>query len=101
MTAINLSTQVPNGINSLEKINVWAGIALATVNPTQQVLVAVNQTQPQASYTVFRAADDELYISLNQIIKLDPSWATDNATKIWQKAMDVSNTVLPAGLTSN
>lgn len=96
MTALNVDTQVPNAINSAEKLAVWLGTALAKMNPTQEALVNPNQSQYKASYTVFKGADGRWYVSLNQIIELEANWEA-STDPFWNAALDISNTAFPVG----
>ncbi len=38
MTALNISTDIPTNINTLEKLAAWVGLALERCNPSAKIL---------------------------------------------------------------
>lgn len=101
MTALNISTDIPSSINSLEKLAMWTGIALATINPSNRVLINANETGRQAEYTVYPGGDNEVYYSTRIIVRLAPDYSYNDSIRLWENAQDISNTALPAGLKTN
>lgn len=100
MTTLNLN-QIPSQINSLERLAVWVGTLLSKINPVQRIPVD-NASNPRcAQYSIFKDQDGQEHIYIELVIKLDPTWTSDTATKAWMKAMDISETAILASYTSN
>lgn len=101
MTAINLATDIPSNINTLEKLAAWVGLALARVNPTTRLLEDPN-AYPQriAEAVMVRADDNSLRLVTRVSIPIADGYA-ENAAKFWTNANEISNTVLPAAFKSN
>ena len=101
MTALTIATDIPTDINSVEKLAMWAALALSTINPSNRVLVNSNDSARQAEFTIFPGGDNEIYFSARIILKLAATYATDDTIRLWENARDVSNTALPAGFKTN
>lgn len=97
MTSLDLN-QIPSQIDTLERLAAYAGIALSTVNPTLAIVENAGENpEPVSQFFILRADDGTLRLILRQSIKLDPNFATDDENALWLKALDLSNTELPAG----
>ena len=102
MTAIDITTDIPSNINTLERLAMWAIMALQRVNPTKQVIEQSNvEPENVAQNAIFQASDDTIRFFGRVSIEVDPSYAEDNSVKIWIKAKDLSNTELPASFKTN
>lgn len=96
MTAFDKSTDLPANINTLERLHVWSGLALARLNPVLQVLeVPGFSAERVAQSTLIKADDGTNRIVIRTSIAIDGDYATDTTTKFWMKAIDLSNTTLP------
>lgn len=100
MSAILLS-EIPNQINTVERLSAWSGLLLATLNPTNAVLEAPNRAEYMAQYSIIKAADGTERLILRQSLDLDPAWRADLSKKLWMWTRDISGVVVPAGYKSN
>lgn len=101
MSAINITNQIPTSIVTVEQLHVWSGLALGFMFPTTKVveteLGAVNCIQSG----IFQAADQSTRIFIRTSIELDGSYVQDRTSKLWMKAKELGNVVIPTGYTSN
>ncbi len=96
MTLLDLS-RIPSQIDTLEKLAVWAGTALAIANPTRAIIEAAGENpEPVAQFFLLRADDDQLRLILRQSIALDPDFVADDENPIWLHGKSLSDTELPA-----
>lgn len=102
MTAINLTTDIPSNINTLERLAAWAIMSLRRVNPTQKV-VEVSDTSPVnvAQAAIVQADDGTIRFFGRVSIEVAADYSEDNTVKLWMKAEELSNTVLPTAFTQN
>ena len=102
MTALNIGTDIPTNINTLERLAAWVGLALRRVNPTLAV-VEVPEASPEkvAQAAVVQADDGSTRLFIRLSIKFDPAYSEDNTIKLWEHAQEFSNTELPAAFKSN
>lgn len=102
MTQITLGTDIPSNINSLERLAMWAIIALKRVNPTTSRAIIPNEnSQDMIETAVFQGADNKYYFSGTVLIELPPDYPDDNTVKLWQKAIDIDDVQLPEALKQN
>lgn len=96
MTLINLSTDIPEDINTLERLAMWACMALRRTNPTLSIIEIANQPAEKAVQTALVQADDNTIRFIGRVsLELPADYAEDNSTKLWTKAKELSNTALP------
>lgn len=101
MTAINLTTDIPSQINTLEKLYVWAGLALANINPSLTAIEGVGYTERCAQAGIFYVAADNKYRALIRgSVQMSPDYLAGGA-KQWTFAQELSNTALPAIFKAN
>ena len=101
MTVIQASNIPSSATTSLERLGAWVVLALARVNPDFDVL------EEEASRT--RAAQVGIIVDSTGVprlvgrisIALDADYATDSTSKLWAKALELSQTALPSGFTTN
>lgn len=101
MTALNISTDIPTNINSLEKLAAWVGLALARCNPSLKILENPNVASERVAQAVLIKADDN---SLRLVVRTSIPIADDyaaNTQKFWTNAQEFSNTALPAAFKVN
>jgi hypothetical protein len=102
MTVIDSATQIPSQINTLERLAMWACMSLRRVNPTLSIIEVANEAAEKAVQTAIIQADDGSIRFVGRVsIELTPDYAEDNTTKLWTKALELSNVVLPNGFTSD
>ena len=96
MTALNVSTDIPSNINTLEKLAVWVGLALERCNPTLKILEAP-ETEPQrvAQAVLIRADDATHRTIIRASIPISSDYASNSTVKFWQNAVEISNVALP------
>lgn len=101
MTAINITTDIPSQINTLEKLAAWANLALANINPNLQATEGVGYTERVAQAGVFYVLADNKYRFLGRTsIEISPDHLAGGA-KTWTYAQELSNAALPALFKSN
>ena len=98
MTAIDITTDIPSQINTLERLAMWACMSLRRVNPTLSVIEVPDSPSEKVAQTALIQADDGSIRFVGRLsIELQSDYAEDNTTKLWTKAQEFSNTVLPEG----
>lgn len=101
MTALNIGTDIPSGINSLERLIAWGGLTLANINPSLTVIEGVGYTERAAQAGVFYVAADNKYrLLIRASIQMSPDYLAGGA-KLWTYANDLSSTAIPALFKSN
>jgi hypothetical protein len=101
MTALNLSTDIPSAINTVERLHAWSGYLLATVNPQLAILEDVNRTEFVASEGIIKAADGSIRVITRAALDLDPNYRYDSSKKLWMHVREFSSTAIPAGFKTN
>lgn len=101
MSEIVISNQIPDQINTMERLVAWGGYALAFVNPTQGVLETPERAEKAAQAAIFQAADNTYRLLVRCCLPIDPTFVTDRTKKAWMHVNELSNVVIPAGFTSN
>lgn len=100
MTAIQIANQIPNSIDTLEKLAAWSGLALSYLNPTQMAVEGVGINERVAQSGIFYVAADNKY---RMLIRLSLEISPDHqfgAAKQWAYIQALTNTALPAGFSS-
>ncbi|WP_017652559.1 hypothetical protein [Fortiea contorta] len=101
MTTINLSTDIPSAINTLEKLAVWSGLTLANINPSLTAIEGVGYTERVSQAGIFYVQADNKYRALiRQSIQMSPDYLAGGA-KLWTFAQELSNTAIPAIFKAN
>lgn len=102
MTSINITTDIPSNINTLERLATWAIMSLRRVNPTQRVIEVSEETPVQTVQAALVQADDGSIRFFGRVsIPMSADYAEDNTVKLWQKSEELSNTVLPEAFKAN
>ncbi|AFY72959.1 hypothetical protein Syn7502_00827 [Synechococcus sp. PCC 7502] len=101
MTAITLSTDIPSNITTLEQLHVWTSVALATCNPTKQIVESENSTEFTCRYFVALAYDATTRCVDRISIPIDPTYVSDKSKKFWMFANPISDTALPSTFKAN
>lgn len=101
MTAINIATDIPSQINTLEKLYVWAGLALANINPQVTAVEGIGYTERCAQAGIFYvAADNKHRALLRGSIQVSADYLAGGA-KNWTFAQELSTNPLPAIFKAN
>lgn len=101
MTALNISTDIPSNIDTLEKLAMWACSALAHSNPGLTVVEGQGYSELAAQAGVFYVASDNKYRFLGRIsMEVDKNHLS-GTSKPWTFAKNLSTTALDAGFKSN
>ena len=96
MTLINPATDIPSQINTLERLAMWACMALRRANPTLSVIEIANQPAEKVVQTALVQADDNTIRFIGRIsLEIPNNYADDSTEKLWIKPKEFSNTALP------
>ncbi len=96
MTIIDTSTDIPPQINTLERLAMWSIMALRRVNPTLAITEVADSSPEKVAQTALAQTDDGKIRFVGRVsLEMDPTYAEDNDTKLWTKALELSNTQLP------
>jgi len=101
MTIINIATDIPSAINTLEKLAVWSGLTLANINPALTAIEGVGYTERVSQAGIFYVQADNKYRALiRQSVQMSPDYLAGGA-KLWTFAQELSNTAIPAIFKAN
>lgn len=101
MTAINIATDIPSQINTLEKLAVWCGLALGSINPSVTAIEGVGYTERVSQAGIYYVQADTKWRAL---VRHSIQMSADHvagADKLWTYAQEISNTALPANFKAN
>ncbi|MBA3920327.1 MAG: glucose-6-phosphate dehydrogenase [Nostocaceae cyanobacterium] len=101
MSVISIATQIPSNINTLEKLAVWCGLALANINPNLTAIEGVGYTERVSQAGIFYVqADNKHRALIRHSIEMSADYLA-GGQKTWTFAQEHSNTQVPAIFTSN
>lgn len=88
-------TQIPNNINTIERLLLWCSFILQKNNPTKAIVEQPN-TDPinVATVTQFRADDQSLRILSRIDLEIESDYA-ESTLPLWLSAKELSNTAIP------
>ena len=96
MTQIDITTDIPSDINTLERLAMWTCMALRRVNLTLSIIEIANAPAEKAVQTALVLADDNSIRFIGRMsLEIPNDYAEDNSVKLWNKAKELSNTTLP------
>lgn len=101
MTALNLSTDIPSSINTVEKLIVWSNALMSELYQETLVVEAVNVQERVFQYSPFlvTAVDPSIWRVINRSsIELDKNWRRQG--KIWTYAKEVGTIPIPTDFKS-
>lgn len=101
MTAINIATQIPNSIVTIEQLAAWSLLTLSRINPSLAILETDARAELAIQNGIFTAADETTRLLLRASIELDPAYLSDRSKKLWMFAKEFSQTQIPASFTTN
>ncbi|OUL34096.1 glucose-6-phosphate dehydrogenase [Nostoc sp. 106C] len=101
MTALNIASQIPSQIDTLEKLAVWTGLALANINAGITAIEGVGYTERVSQAGIFYVQADSKYRALiRNSIQMSPDYLA-GGSKLWTYAQALSSTAIPAIFTAN
>lgn len=101
MTALNIGTDIPSQIDTLEKLAVWVGLSLQHINGTAEVVEGQGYSERAAQFGVFYVGEAGVFRALiRESIEMSKDWQT-GSQKPWQYAQPLSNSPIPAGFKAN
>ncbi|MEH2082465.1 MAG: glucose-6-phosphate dehydrogenase [Nostoc sp.] len=101
MSALNLSTQIPSQINTLEKLHMWSGQALFAINSSLTVIEGVSYTERAAQAGLYWVAADSKTRGIFRVsLAIDPTYLSATG-KPWTFAQELSTTAIPANFSAN
>jgi hypothetical protein len=101
MTALNIATDIPTSIVTLEQLAVWCSRCLWQLNPSLNATEGENYTQraAQAGEFYIAAVNKTRHVG-RQSIELSAEYAT-GPLKDWMYALELSTTALTAAMKAN
>lgn len=101
MTALNLAN-IPNGINTYERLLVWAAQCVQSISNGGQVNVVEGQnSQPECFVSVFRSADNVNRLAIQAYLPVDYNALNSSTAKTWMAASDIGTATPHTNLLSN
>ncbi len=102
MTTINIATDIPTNINTLEKLAAWVGLALERCNPSAKLLESP-ETEPQrvAQAVLIRADDATHRMIIRLALPMNNGYAENSTVKFWQNALEIDTVALPTAYKAN
>lgn len=101
MTTLNISTDIPSGINTLEKLAAWCALTLQNINPTLTAIEGVGYEERTCQAGIFYVkADNKYRMLIRNSVQFSPDHLA-GGQKMWQFAQELSNTAIPAAFKSN
>ncbi|MBE8985893.1 glucose-6-phosphate dehydrogenase [Nostoc sp. LEGE 12450] len=101
MTTINIATDIPSQITTLEQLHAWSAQALFSINPTLVVIEGVGYTERAAQAGNFWvAADSKTRMICRLSLEVSPDHLSASG-KPWTFVQPLSATALPASFKAN
>jgi hypothetical protein len=101
MTALNITTDIPSNINTLEKLCVWAHNCLAELNSADNAVEGDNYSVRSSQAGTFYIASTDTYRHVGRhSISLQVAHLS-GAAKEWSFANEISTKTLTAAMKSN
>jgi hypothetical protein len=101
MTALNIATDIPSSINSVEKLSVWCTNVLHRLYADISVAEGESYTQRAAQANPYYIASANVHRHIGrQSIELDPDFSI-GGTKPWSYAKDLGTKSLTADMKAN
>lgn len=101
MTALNIATDIPSNINTVEKLAVWVSNCLFTLNPSAIAVEGENFSQRSANAGVYfvAATNKTRHVGRNSI-ELASGYAVGDE-KQWFYALPLSDAPLTTAMKTN
>lgn len=99
MVALNIATDIPSNINTVERLSAWCALVLqATAGDVTVLEVAGSAPELAASSAPFRitatANDFHFRLLSRQSLRLSNTWGTSN--RLWMAAQELATASVPA-----
>lgn len=89
-------TQVPNGINTAERLAAYAMLVLSRVNPSLEYVEAENLTVRVVDVGIAQAADGSRRLIGRISIPLEVDYDTNTTQPLYMQVQEISNVSVPA-----
>ena len=101
MTALNIATDIPSNIATVEQVAIWCSKVLWTLNPTLNAVEGDNYSQRACQSGEYFIAQVNKTRHVGRIsIEVDPAIHTGDL-KDWMYAIELSTTPLTAAMKAN
>lgn len=101
MTTINVATDIPSQINTLEQLIAWGLLALQAINPDEVATEGVGYTERAAQAGIYYIAPDSKHRMLGRAsIQFDAAYLA-GGQKTWRYAVEMSTAPLPSAFKAN
>jgi hypothetical protein len=101
MTAL-AKTQIPNQINTVERLMAWCGLTLGFINPTKGVVEAAGENAEKVIQSfVLRADDGSERLIIRASLPLNANWRSDSTNAFWLMVDELENVNIPAAYTQS
>ena len=101
MTALNIATDIPSNIVTLEQLAVWSGLALSNINPSMTAIEGVGYTERVSQAGIYYVqADNKHRALIRHSVQMSADYQA-GGVKTWMYAQELSNTALPTTFKSN
>jgi hypothetical protein len=101
MSVINIATDIPSQITTLEQLAAWAGLTLTNINPSLTAIEGQGYTERTCQANPYYiAADNKHRLIIRQSIVLSPDYLS-GGRKLWLFAQEFGTTAVPATFKTN
>lgn len=101
MTALNIATDIPSGIATLEELVMWSLNALHYINPDLESIEGPGYIEQAAQANVYPIPADSNHKFIGRCsIVVNPDYFS-GSQRPWKYALPMSNTPLPAEFKTN
>lgn len=101
MTALNVGTDIPSQVDTVEKLAAWCGAVLFAVNPTMTVVEGVGYTERPAQHNNYWVAADSKTRNITRLsLEVSPEHLSGSG-KPWTFIQPLSNAAIPATFKEN
>ncbi|MEM9448375.1 MAG: hypothetical protein AAGA75_07560 [Cyanobacteria bacterium P01_E01_bin.6] len=101
MSALDLSTQIPPDINTVERLLAWAALLTHDVNRGLFYKETDDSegSVPVATAGVVEAADGTDRLIIRIALPVDTAWRSDGSQKFWMFTDEIRDVAIPATFT--
>jgi len=102
MTALNITTDIPSNINTLEKLAAWVGLALERCNPSAKLLESPDSEPQRVAQAVLIRSDEGSHRMIIRLsLPINSGYAENSTVKFWQNATEIDTVALPTAYKAN
>lgn len=101
MTNINIATDIPSNITTLEQLAAWAILGLARCNPSLKILESPDQFPRRAAEAVLIKADDNSFRLVGRVVLPVVDSYPEQPRKFWENIEKLDDVALPSAFKSN